>query len=328
MTNLKNKILNALNNNKQLEPTLNNLVKLQDNLLKNYSNPAFNEKDRDKLLKSYINLQNLGESLYRYNTLQEHNYTNEAQAERNNIEDIVLKGGISYCKYVWHSENGENTCDECLDLDGQVFDYYDDVSKRPHPNCKCYVEIVEGEIEPEDKDSEKDKKKIPPRVPIPQPPNPKPNPKPQPIPQLEIPLQTQKWIMPCRGRISSEYGWRIHPIYKTKKWHNGIDIANNQGTIIKAPADGKVYYAGYESQWNGNTIRINHGFINGIKVESVYIHLQGFNIKSGDTVKQGQIIGFMGSTGNSTGPHLHFSIYENKRGNDVNPFKYIDKSKY
>ncbi|MBR1775721.1 M23 family metallopeptidase [bacterium] len=136
------------------------------------------------------------------------------------------------------------------------------------------------------------------------------------------------WIMPAHGRLSSAYGWRIHPIQKTRKWHNGIDIANNTGTEIKAPAAGHVYYVGYENNYNGNTIRIDHGIVNGVKVESVYIHLQGFNVSRGHDVKQGQVIGFMGSTGNSTGPHLHVSIYEGKRGNDVNPFKYIDKSKY
>ena len=140
--------------------------------------------------------------------------------------------------------------------------------------------------------------------------------------------QEKKWIMPCKGRISSEYGWRIHPISKLRKWHNGIDIANTQGTIIKAIADGKAYFAGYENKLNGNTVRIDHGLVNGIKVESVYIHLKSVNIKSGEFIKQGQVIGFMGSTGNSTGSHLHFSIYENKRGNDVNPFKYIDRTKY
>ena len=64
--------------------------------------------------------------------------------EKGNIESKVLKGGVSYNKYVWHSENGEHTCDVCSELDGQEFDYYDEVPERPHPNCKCYVEIVEN----------------------------------------------------------------------------------------------------------------------------------------------------------------------------------------
>ena len=147
MANLKEKILKSLKNTKQIEPTLNTLSKSQENLLKNYSNPVFNKKDKNKILKSYSNLQDVGKSLYRYNTLQEHNYLNDAEDEKGNIENKVLKGGISYNKYVWHSENGEHTCDVCADLDGQEFEYYDEVPERPHPNCKCYVEIVEYEDE-------------------------------------------------------------------------------------------------------------------------------------------------------------------------------------
>lgn len=147
MANLKEKILKSLKNTKQIEPTLNTLSKSQENLLKNYSNPVFNQKDRGKLLKSYTNLQDIGKSLNRYNTLQEHNYLSDAEDEKGNIESKVLKGGVSYNKYVWRSENGEHTCDVCAELDGQEFDFYDEVPERPHPNCKCYVEIVEYEDE-------------------------------------------------------------------------------------------------------------------------------------------------------------------------------------
>ena len=147
MANLKEKILQSLRNTKQVETTLNTIAKSQENLLKNYSNPVFNQKDRGKLLKSYTDLQDIGKSLNRYNTLQEHNYLSDAEEEKGNIESKVLKGGVSYNKYVWHSENGEHTCDVCSELDGQEFDYYDEVPERPHPNCKCYVEIVEYEDE-------------------------------------------------------------------------------------------------------------------------------------------------------------------------------------
>lgn len=147
MANLKQKILQSLKNSKQLEPTLNTLSKSQENLLKNYSNPVVNNKDKGKLLKSYTDLQDIGKSVYRYNTLQEHNYSKDAQDEKGNIEIKVLKGGVSYNKYVWHSENSENTCDICKSLDGQEFDYYDEIPERPHPNCKCYVEIVEYDDE-------------------------------------------------------------------------------------------------------------------------------------------------------------------------------------
>ena len=141
MANLKNKLLQALQNGKNLETILNDLSKSQKNLLRNHSNPVFNNKDKNKILKQYTNLQNIGKSLYRYNSLNENNL--ESDSERTDIENIVLKGGISYNKYIWHSENSENTCDVCKSLDGKEFDFYDEVPERPHPNWKCTVEVVE-----------------------------------------------------------------------------------------------------------------------------------------------------------------------------------------
>lgn len=147
MANLKNKILQALKNGKNLETTLNDLPKYQENLLKNHSNPVFSNRDKNKILKKSTDLQNFGKSLYRYNALKENNYQKEADKEKSDIVNTVLKGGISYYKYVWHSENGEHTCDVCKALDGKVFDFYDEVPERPHPNCKCTVEIVEDDEE-------------------------------------------------------------------------------------------------------------------------------------------------------------------------------------
>lgn len=145
MTKLRGKVLQALQNNNQLEITLGEVSQSQENLLKNHSNPVFSNKDRGKILREYVKLQDIGKSLYRYNTLQEHNYINEAQEEKEDIENKVLKTGITYNKYVWHSENSEHTCDKCKELDGQVFDFYDEVPERPHPNCKCTVEVVEDD---------------------------------------------------------------------------------------------------------------------------------------------------------------------------------------
>lgn len=115
--------------------------------MKNHSNPVFSKTNKNKILRQFSVLQNLGESLYRYNTLSEHNSINAAEKEKSNIKDVILKGGISYNKYIWHSENGEHTCDYCAELDGQEFDFYDEVPERPYPNCKCYVEIVECDDE-------------------------------------------------------------------------------------------------------------------------------------------------------------------------------------
>ena len=137
----------------------------------------------------------------------------------------------------------------------------------------------------------------------------------------------QNWIMPCKGKISSPYGWREHPVLHTKKFHRGLDISAPKGTPVYAISDGVVIFANYQGP-NGNCIRINHGNINGNIVKSTSIHLDRIDVKQGQIVKQGQQIGVVGSTGNypngtpsSTGPHLHISIYEN--GKDINPLKYI-----
>jgi len=158
MAQLKEKVLRSLQDSKQLETTLQDFSKFGDNLLKNYSNPTFNKKDKAEILKSYMDLQNLGKSLYRYGILKENNYLADANEEQENIENTVLKGGVSYNRYIWRSENGENTCDECRVLDGQTFDFYDEVPERPHPNCKCSVEIINDEEtnsqKPKDKEDE------------------------------------------------------------------------------------------------------------------------------------------------------------------------------
>lgn len=143
MANLKQKVLHALKHENQLEIALDDLSKSQENLLNNYSNLAIKQKDKNKILKKFTDLQNIRNLLHRYNKLNGNNYTQDALGEKDNIENIILKGGISYNKYVWHSENSENTCDICKSLEGQEFDFYDEVPQRPHPNCKCYVEIVE-----------------------------------------------------------------------------------------------------------------------------------------------------------------------------------------
>lgn len=79
--------------------------------------------------------------MHRYNKLNENNYVQDAQEEKENIETTVLKGGICYNKYVWHSENSENTRDIWKSLDGTEFDFYDEVPQRPHPNCKVRLKL-------------------------------------------------------------------------------------------------------------------------------------------------------------------------------------------
>lgn len=115
--------------------------------------------------------------------------------------------------------------------------------------------------------------------------------------------------------VSSKYGWRFHPIYKVEKFHSGVDLAAPYGTAIYAAYSGIVAGAGYNSSM-GNYVMINHG--DGLY--TVYMHASSLNVKEGDTVTTGQTIALVGSTGNSTGNHLHFSVRLN--GEYVDPNNY------
>src|SRR5690625_1923339 len=135
------------------------------------------------------------------------------------------------------------------------------------------------------------------------------------------------FIWPAQGRISSEYGYRNHPIYNTPKLHAGIDIANGTGTDVIATAPGVVISGNYKGGY-GNAIFIAHS-INGQSYTTVYAHLSSISVTAGQVVNQGESIGKMGSTGDSTGPHLHFEIYvggfDKSRNNTVNPRNYLPK---
>ena len=128
---------------------------------------------------------------------------------------------------------------------------------------------------------------------------------------------SEGWGRPCTWRkLTSPYGYRIHPTLGYRKFHNGVDLANSQGTPIYAARSGKVTVATYGSTY-GYYVTINHGD----GYSSLYAHMTHYVVSKGDTVKKGQLIGYMGSTGRSTGPHLHFSIFYN--GSSVNPMNYI-----
>lgn len=116
--------------------------------------------------------------------------------------------------------------------------------------------------------------------------------------------------------ITSSYGYRIHPITGNYSFHNGVDLAIGQGTPIYACKSGYVTTSTYNYVW-GNYVTINHmdGF------STLYAHMTHYTVSAGDYVEQGEIIGYVGSTGYSTGPHLHFTIYYN--GSTVNPMDYI-----
>jgi len=131
------------------------------------------------------------------------------------------------------------------------------------------------------------------------------------------------WTKPTTGRLTSPFGWRN--IGYGSEFHYGIDIANKTGTPIVAAADGVVSYASALSTY-GNVIMVTHS-IDGQIWTTVYAHLSGFSVGVGQSVSKGQVIGSMGSTGRSTGPHLHFEMHTGTwagaRKNAVNPLRYI-----
>ena len=122
--------------------------------------------------------------------------------------------------------------------------------------------------------------------------------------------------LPYAVQITDGYGYRIHPLSGTYKWHNGVDLAASSGTAIYATKSGTVTSACYNEAY-GYMVTINHGD----GYSSLYGHMTNYTVSAGDYVKQGQTIGYVGSTGWSTGPHLHFTIYYN--GADVNPMNYV-----
>ena len=120
------------------------------------------------------------------------------------------------------------------------------------------------------------------------------------------------WPTPSCTTTNSAYGYRVHPIYGTVKFHAGEDIPAGYGAQILAAASGTVVTAGWVSGYGNYTV-IDHG--GGLM--TAYGHQSSFAVSVGDVVTQGQVIGYVGSTGNSTGPHLHFEVYVN--GSTVGP---------
>ena len=120
------------------------------------------------------------------------------------------------------------------------------------------------------------------------------------------------FIRPIRGRITSRYGWRISPITGKRGFHSGLDIAAPTGTPIGAGMSGRVSSVGYSAVF-GNYVIISHHS----NYRTLYAHLSSIKTRSGAYVSAGQTIGYVGNTGQSTGPHLHFQVYKN--GSTINP---------
>lgn len=127
-----------------------------------------------------------------------------------------------------------------------------------------------------------------------------------------------KWPAPSYTRISSEYGWRMHPTLGVEKFHNGVDMAAPGGSPILAAYDGEVIAAGYNSSM-GNYIMINHGG----GLITIYMHASALYVSQGTMVARGEKIAAVGTTGRSTGNHLHFGVRLN--GQYVSPWNYLGK---
>ncbi|HOJ92915.1 MAG TPA: peptidoglycan DD-metalloendopeptidase family protein [Dictyoglomaceae bacterium] len=143
------------------------------------------------------------------------------------------------------------------------------------------------------------------------------------VAQIEKEVERRKSLLavtpsrwPTLGFISSGFGWRFHPIFKKKAFHSGVDIVAIWGSPVYATADGFVAYVGWESGY-GKVVKINHGR----GIVTYYAHLSSYSVKTGQYVKKGQLIGHVGSTGTSIGPHLHYEVRRN--GSPVNPNAYL-----
>lgn len=127
-------------------------------------------------------------------------------------------------------------------------------------------------------------------------------------------------IYPVSAPVTSSYGMRFHPILRIWKLHDGTDFGAGCGTPIVAAASGRVTSRYYNGGY-GNRILVSHGYVNGKSVVTAYNHLSGYAVSTGQWVDRGQVIGYVGTTGYSTGCHLHFMVYEN--GSTVDPMGWL-----
>lgn len=127
---------------------------------------------------------------------------------------------------------------------------------------------------------------------------------------------TGEYVWPVQGRVSSPFGYRIHPIFKVRKMHTGVDLSASFGTSIRAADSGVVIQAGWRGGY-GKTVVVSHGS----GLTTLYAHQSAILVSVGEAVSQGDVIGKVGSTGYSTGPHLHFEVRLN--GSPVDPMGYL-----
>lgn len=138
-------------------------------------------------------------------------------------------------------------------------------------------------------------------------------------------VANSKFIKPIRGAITSPFGWRIHPIFRSRRFHTGVDISGPYGSAIRASNAGKVIYSGWYGGY-GKVVIVDHGNMDcgshrGQRFSTLYAHMSSTAVGNGSSVKKGQVIGYEGTTGYSTGPHLHFEVRIEGRPN--NPLSFV-----
>lgn len=128
------------------------------------------------------------------------------------------------------------------------------------------------------------------------------------------------FIKPIQGSITSPFGWRTHPIFNSKSFHSGVDIGGPNLGAIRASNSGKVIYSGWYGGY-GKVVIVEHGIVNGKPITTLYAHMNSTKVSNGQQVAKGQVLGYEGTTGYSTGPHCHFEVRVNGQPN--NPLNYI-----
>ncbi len=135
------------------------------------------------------------------------------------------------------------------------------------------------------------------------------------------PVQSHGFLnYPVSAPVTSPFGWRIHPIYGYRSLHDGTDFGAACGTPIRAAASGRVIQEYFQTAW-GNRLIIDHGVHNGVSLATISNHLSSYAVSTGQYVQRGQVVGYVGTTGWSTGCHLHFTVLQN--GTPVNPMSWF-----
>lgn len=135
-----------------------------------------------------------------------------------------------------------------------------------------------------------------------------------------VKITSAGFLKPISGRITSPFGWRTHPIFNSRTFHSGVDIAGPNRGSIKASNSGKVIYSGWYGGY-GKVVILDHGIVNGKPTSTLYAHMSSIKVGQGQFVNKGEIVGYEGTTGYSTGPHVHFEVRINGKPN--NPLNYI-----